>query len=59
MVLCPICPCVIWFNNKEQVELRCTVSFKDKGLPYIEEHLGIIVGFGHFRHTCRPDLEPT
>lgn len=56
-VKCPSCPCVIWYNDKTRVELLCTVSFKDKGLPYIEENLGIVVGFGNFSHKCRPDLE--
>jgi hypothetical protein len=56
-VKCPICPCTLWYREQQRVELLCTVSFKDKGLPYIEESLGIVIGFGNFSHTCRPDLD--
>ena len=55
-VKCPKCPAVFWCATKDRIELLCTVSFKDRGLPYIEENMGIVVGFGNFEHTCRPDL---
>ena len=57
-VKCPLCPAVIWNSDQKVTELRCAVSFKDKGLPYIEEYLGIIIGFAtKFKHTCRQDLD--
>ena len=54
---CPFCPATIWKQSQTVIELLCTVSFKDKGLPYIEDHFGVIVGYGNFHHTCRPDLD--
>ena len=56
-VRCMLCPAIYWNENKSRIELLCTVSFKDKGLPYIEENLGIVVGYGKFDHQCRPDLD--
>lgn len=56
-VKCPLCPATLWKDNQTQIELLCTVSFKDRGLPYIEENLGLVIGYGRFQHTCRPDLE--
>lgn len=56
-VKCPLCPAILWNENQQKMELLCMVSFKDKGLPYIEENMGIVIGFGNFSHPCRPDLE--
>lgn len=56
-VRCPKCPCILWYKDKTRTELRLSVAFKDKGIPYIEESVGIVIGFGYFDHTCRPDLE--
>jgi len=55
-VKCPRCIAILWSANKATTELRCALSFKDKGLPYIEDDMGIIVGFGFFKHNCLPEL---
>jgi hypothetical protein len=56
-VRCPNCPAVYWHRNQSQIELMCTVSFEDRGLPLVPEHFGIVVGFGRFKHVCKPELE--
>ena len=56
-VRCMKCPAIFWTPSYSKIIIMCTVAFQDKGLPFVEEDLGLVIGFGRFAHVCRPDLD--
>lgn len=51
-VMCKECNALLHFESQQKAELACYYAFQN---GYIENPLGITIGFGRFRHICQPE----